>query len=476
VSAQAQDQNLLRSLAALRKAEEGEALRAQGTAESLRLAIKKYEEALLLWRAIGHSDGEATTLMLVGVTYQSLSEWRKALEFYTQALPLLQAAGDRRGKAVALLSIGLVYNSLNEKQKALDFYNQALPIQREVGDRIGEARTLASLGLFYTSLGELQKAFDFYTKALELLRAVGDRNGVAVTLNKVGDLFYLLGENQRALDFYNQTLPLYRAIGFRIFAIAILRRRRESGPAPKIDLGDPYLIAYLRGGENEALRVEVISLVDRGMLVMDGKFIRRADNVTDGMVEHQVEREALKRFSAPDKAASVFNDYNLKSALQSYRRKLEEAGLLPDGDASSGRWMRFLFALMALLIVGLIKINIGLSLEKPVVILVFMMIAATIIAAVCSFPRLTVRGNAMLMDITNLYSGLRTRVNSFSPGGASAELAMFVAVFGIGALASTPFGYAQTLFPQATSGTSCGSSDGGGGCGGGCGGCGGCGG
>src|SRR5262245_30707748 len=38
--------------AAEKKFEEGESLRAQGTPASLRLAVKKYEEALLLWRAI----------------------------------------------------------------------------------------------------------------------------------------------------------------------------------------------------------------------------------------------------------------------------------------------------------------------------------------------------------------------------------------------------------------------------------------
>ena len=35
--------------AAVRKFEEGEALRAQGTLESLRLAVKKYEEALSIY-------------------------------------------------------------------------------------------------------------------------------------------------------------------------------------------------------------------------------------------------------------------------------------------------------------------------------------------------------------------------------------------------------------------------------------------
>lgn len=79
-----------------------------------------------------------------------------------------------------------------------------------------------------------------------------------------------------------------------IFAVIVLRRIAESGDAPKIDLGDPYLIAYLRGGEDEALRVAVISLVDRGLLVMNDQFIRRADHVTDKMAKNQIEYEALK--------------------------------------------------------------------------------------------------------------------------------------------------------------------------------------
>src|SRR5262245_4002876 len=243
-----------------------------------------------------------------------------------------------------------------------------------------------------------------------------------------------------------------------IIAIAVLRRRAESGPAPKIDLGDPYLIAYLRGGENEALRVAVVSLVDRGMLVMDDQTIYRADHVTGGMAKNPVEYEVLKKFGAPDNAASVFKDGVLKSAFQPYRDRLENAGLMPDSEVRQARLKRLLLALTALGIVGVIKIQIGLSLGRPVGFLVVMMIVAMVIAAVSSFPRLTARGKATLEDITNLYSGLRSQVYSFSPGSASAELAMYAAVFGVAALATTPFGYAQTLFPRATGSSSCGSA------------------
>lgn len=281
-----------------------------------------------------------------------------------------------------------------------------------------------------------------------------------------------------------------------IIAIVVLRRRAESGDAPRIDLSDPYLIAYLRGGEDEALRVAVISLVGRGMLFTDGHLIHRVDNVTSGMAKHPIENEVLKKFNPLGEAGSVFEatsvlkDSNLKSALQPYRDKLERAGLMPDANVRRDRRMRLLLALMALGVVGVIKIQIGLSLGRPVGFLVVMMIITLVIAAVFSFPRLTSLGKATLADVTNLYAGLRTQVNSMSPGSATAELAMAAAVFGIGALAATPFAYAEDVFRRnrsdssrsscgsADSSSSCGSSggssDGGSSCGGG--GCGGCGG
>jgi uncharacterized protein (TIGR04222 family) len=280
-----------------------------------------------------------------------------------------------------------------------------------------------------------------------------------------------------------------------IVAIVLLRRRAESGGSPRIDLGDPYLIAYLRGGEDEALRVAVVSLVDREMLVRDGRLIRRADHVTVDMAHRPIERAVLELFIIADNGASALKDKNLKPVFQPYQDTLERAGLLPDGATRAARLKRLLLGMAALVIVGVIKIQIGLSLERPVEFLVVMMIVAIVISTALSFPRLTARGKATLEDITNLYSGLRTQIKSFSPGGASAELAMYAAVFGVAALAATPFAYAEDLFRRKYSETfassscgtsvssacgssdggssSCGSSDGGGGCGGG--GCGGCG-
>ncbi|MFM6077998.1 MAG: CHAT domain-containing protein [Dolichospermum sp.] len=194
---------------------EGMKLYQQGTADSLRQAIKKWEEALPLYRVVNDQKQEATTLNNIGLVYNDLGEKQKALDYVNQALPILRAVGDRRGEAITLNNIGLVYNALGEKQKALDYYNQALPIRRAVGDRGGEATTLNNIGAVYNALGEKQKALDYYNQALPILRAVGHRRGEAITLNNIGLVYNALGEKQKALDYYNQALPILRAVGDR---------------------------------------------------------------------------------------------------------------------------------------------------------------------------------------------------------------------------------------------------------------------
>jgi CHAT domain-containing protein len=187
----------------------------QGTAESLRQAISKFEQAAILYRQAGKKRSEAASLVYIGYIYSSLGEKQKALEYYNQALPLYRAVGDRGEEASTLSGIGSVYDSLGEMQKALESLNQALLLRRAVGDRGGEAFTLNNIGSVYNSLGELQKALEFFNQALLLFRALGDRGGQALTLNNMGSVYNSLGEKQKALELLNQALPLLRAVGDR---------------------------------------------------------------------------------------------------------------------------------------------------------------------------------------------------------------------------------------------------------------------
>ena len=243
--------------------------------------------------------------------------------------------------------------------------------------------------------------------------------------------------------------------GLVISGLVFWRRRAESSASmPRIDLSDPYLIAYLRGGEKEVLRV----------------------------------------------AKYASSSTGLRKPCESYDKTLRRARLLPDEYVTRGRLMRWVIAGFVLMGVGLAKVLIAIQAGRTNVgFLIILMILAVVVAGAISFPRLTESGKAMLEDVKSLYSGLRGRPALSNPGEAGVEPTMMAAVFGVGALSAA--GYADQLFPgrrkksegacatDSDCGSSCSSSSssdssssscssgsscgGGSGCGGGCGGCGG---
>ncbi|MCS6817956.1 MAG: tetratricopeptide repeat protein, partial [Blastocatellia bacterium] len=186
-------------VAAERAFAEAVLLNMQETAESLRRALAKYEEAARLYHALGERSQEAMCLLLAGIIAHQIGERQKALEYLNQALPIFRTVGDRAMEAATLIGIGAVYNALGERQKALEYLNQALPIFRAVGNQAGEATTLTGIGRVYADLGERQKALEYYNQALAIHRAVGDRAEEATTLTNIGVVYATLGERQKAL-------------------------------------------------------------------------------------------------------------------------------------------------------------------------------------------------------------------------------------------------------------------------------------
>jgi uncharacterized protein (TIGR04222 family) len=277
-----------------------------------------------------------------------------------------------------------------------------------------------------------------------------------------------------------------------IAALVLLRRKLESTSAPKIDLSDPYLIAYLRGGKNEALRVALVSLIDRGLLIYDGTRIERASNAEPDQVRRPLDKALMEKFATPGEASTIFDDITLELACDPYQETLKRDRLLPDESVEQIRLVLTVVAFFILGGVGGIKVFIALERGRTnIIFLIILTVIAIVVAVKIMSPRLTSRGAALLADVQTLYAGLKERATFIRPGGATIEAMMLAAAFGIDTLAGDAFAYTKALFPRpqkaatgsscgsscgsswdSSSGSSCGSSCGGGG---GCGGCGGCG-
>lgn len=92
-----QDRNRIAAQAVFAEAEQ---LRAKGDLESLQSAIKKYQEALSLYRSLGNQDGEANALGKLGEVCFNTGENKGALDYSSQEL----RSGERLVIAAARLT------------------------------------------------------------------------------------------------------------------------------------------------------------------------------------------------------------------------------------------------------------------------------------------------------------------------------------------------------------------------------------
>src|ERR1044072_8337766 len=190
---------------------------------------------------------------------------------------------------------------------------------------------------------------------------------------------------------------------FAAIVISILawtRLTAEASASPRMDLADPYTIAYLRGGKNEVLRVTIISLVDRGLLVASGESLKRAASARADLVSQPLERAILGRFASSGEAAAVFKEASLEAATEQYKRSLQTLGLLPDPSVTSARLMRFLVATFFLAGISGTKMIVALSRGRTnILFLVILTIIVVVVAQRVAFPRLTTLGVEVLKDI-----------------------------------------------------------------------------
>ena len=94
-----------------------------------------------------------------------------------------------------------------------------------------------------------------------------------------------------------QFLAFYAVLGAGVLFCGVLseatcgRRRSRSACRRR----DPYLIAYLRGGATEAVRLGVTVLVDRLLLELEGDRVVRRERVSPTHGSNDLERAILEQ-------------------------------------------------------------------------------------------------------------------------------------------------------------------------------------
>lgn len=255
-----------------------------------------------------------------------------------------------------------------------------------------------------------------------------------------------------------------------------------TGPALDTLTNDPYVIAVLRAGAAEAIRVAVINLVDRGLLAIQADGLQVTEAADPVSVRRRLDRVILQRCQAtPLSATAIVDDQVVRAAAAEIESQLQSQGLLLSAADMATRARASL--VVRGLLFGVMAVRFFQAVFMGHTNLMFMMlelVAVVIIAGHAPRARLTQIGESTLSALRTLLQRMAARIPSLAPGGATNEVVLVAAMFGLYALPAKAFPFVAEIYPQPSSsgaggissesGSSCGS----GGCGS-CGGCGGCG-
>ena len=251
------------------------------------------------------------------------------------------------------------------------------------------------------------------------------------------------------------------------------RRPSDEPTKEALDL-TPYEVAYLAGGQRQAVDAALASLVHGTVVCLedDRKLSARCNPPADAAaLEKAVCRAAGEGASVAAVRASA------AGAADTLRTRLEQLGLLlsPEQDALSRLLPLLVVAPVVLL--GIAKAVKGWSGGKPIgFLLALLVLSAGILFFLGRSAVRSRRGDLALRRLEGRNSALKLTGARNSAALAPADMALAVALFGTAAIVNGPLARLHAAMQPPSSGgsgcSSCGSSSCGGGCGGG--GCGGC--
>jgi uncharacterized protein (TIGR04222 family) len=282
--------------------------------------------------------------------------------------------------------------------------------------------------------------------------------------------------------------------GFAFLASLLLLRYARADRQERLSdqtLIDPYEIAFLGGGGRRMVDAALAALFTRGLLKLDAPKNARATigaaHDGDDTDLHPIEHQVWRALPTGSKAEVQQVRKALIPVAQAMQESLAERGyVFRPSQLTRLSWFAAL-PMLSMLIIGAYKVWVGISRDKPVILLIVCLFISVIVLCLrmSLMRKRTAAGKALWDRLRH-----KQRVNPLVERDGQHVLdptlaAMSVAIAGSTALATPSYQPLHTVIHHQAPGSSggcgtggCGSSSGGGGCGGGCGGggCGGCGG
>ncbi len=180
------------------------------------------QEALMLFRELGDSKGEAWMQMVLGEIHRGYAAYYDALGHFELALASFTTLRNKEGIASTLRDRGTVYEAIGKYTDALTDYDEALHIFNELGLSASQAWVLADKSVLSTRQGKLDEAEKLCTEAITIFREQGIRRGEAWASRALGDIMRDHHEREKARAYYTEAETLFTALGDRVSLARVL--------------------------------------------------------------------------------------------------------------------------------------------------------------------------------------------------------------------------------------------------------------
>lgn len=210
--------------------------RQKNTKAALESAVEQLHQALTAYQAANDADGEAETLVTLGLVYDNLGQTRRAIECYERTLPLRRASGEPAGLMQVFNNLARAYDQSGEKRRAVDYYRQAVAQADALRDHKSGSILRTNLGYTLDILGEKQEALDLLEQAVAMARQASNAAIEANAINNQGLVYESLGLLPRAQERLERAISLYRQLNDRrSLAVALTNLARVHSKAGRLE-------------------------------------------------------------------------------------------------------------------------------------------------------------------------------------------------------------------------------------------------
>lgn len=170
------------------------------------LAVTMGEEALQLARTIHFAKGEIAALNTIGESLRAEGDLPKALEAVFEALRISKDNNRKEGEAISLVYIGLVYMDMSAYREALAYLELGNKMHEDLNANRLVSFGLSNIGSIYEKMGKLDSALLFQQKAYDLAKKDSSLSLSSMVLTRLGVSTARLGNYKDALKYYQESL------------------------------------------------------------------------------------------------------------------------------------------------------------------------------------------------------------------------------------------------------------------------------